>query len=123
MMSARSCASSISTWNPSSFERRGSANWYEAMSSSCVTKGGSSRVRRRGRFNLVFARHQQPQQLADRRFRYGVDKHETARAFEGGEAGVTAVFVKVLLADRLATLDESGDDLAPALIRQANDRD
>ena len=34
------------------------------------------------------------------------------------EAGLAAVFVEILLADLPGTFDESGDDLAPALIRQ-----
>ena len=69
---------------------------------------------------LVFARDQlAAQQLADRRFRDRLDEHIAARPLEFGKAGRAAILVELVGVDRRAALDESRDDLAPALVRQA----
>ena len=62
-------------------------------------------------------------QLADRRFRNLGDEDVAARPFEAGEAGRAAERVELVGLDRGAALDEGGDDLAPALVRQADHRD
>ena len=105
MMSARSRAASISTRKPSSAARRGSVKVMVVMRRfPCSTQ-------------LVFARDQlAAQQLADRRFRDGLDEHIAARPLEVGEAGCAAVLVEIVVRDRGAALHERGDDLAPALV-------
>src|SRR6516225_9328610 len=65
---------------------------------------------------------QTAQDLADRRFRDLGDKHVLARALVIGEARAPAPGVEPVGLDRTAALDESGNPLAPALVRQAYDR-
>src|SRR5258708_38762749 len=62
------------------------------------------------------------QQLADRRFRNLGDEDIAARPLEVAQPGRAAELVQFILADRLAALDEGGDDLAPALVGKADHR-
>src|ERR1700733_1777955 len=118
MMSARSCASSISTWKPSSLASLGSAKVYvEAIVSSFLLI--RSRV-----FRLIVAGHQQAaQQFSDRGFRQRIDKDETPRALEIGKARGAAKLIEFGFADLCLAFDKGGDDLAPFLVGKADDGD
>src|SRR4051812_28181702 len=86
-------------------------------------RSGSFCAGRRRTLRLVIAGHEQAaQQLADRRLRNGLDKNIAARPLEIGEAGIAAMLVEMLVLDRGAALDEGRDDLAPALVGQADHR-
>src|SRR6202034_2392620 len=63
------------------------------------------------------------QEFPHRRFRQRGDKDITAWALEAGQAGAAAERIEFVGLDRGAALDEGGDDLAPALVRQADHRD
>src|SRR5262245_6194185 len=75
--------------------------------------------RRHGRFRLVLARGQlAAQELAARRSWNRLDERVAARPLEVGEPGRATEFVELVRLDRAAALDEGGDDLAPALVRE-----
>ena len=75
-----------------------------------------------GAFGFVFSSHQlAAKELANRRFRYIAHEKVTARTFEFGKAGGLAKLIELNFLDGLAALDESGDHLAPALVREADD--
>src|SRR5215510_9922286 len=66
---------------------------------------------------LVFTRHElAAQELADGRFRDRLDEDVAPRPFEIGEPRGAAESIEFLGFDHAATLDEGGNDLAPALV-------
>src|SRR5215469_11926945 len=71
---------------------------------------------------ILASDEQAAQDLADRRFRDFGDKHVFARALVIDEARSPAPGVESVGLDRDAAFDKSGDPLAPALVRQADDR-
>src|SRR6516165_12769573 len=88
------------------------------LSGSTGTSGGGSLML----FPPILTSDKQAaQDLADRRFRDFGDKHVLAWALVIGEARTPAPGVESLRLDSAAALDESGDPLAPALVRQAGD--
>src|SRR6516165_4237418 len=67
---------------------------------------------------LVLTRHElAAQELADGRFRYRRDEDVAPRPLEIGEPRGVAELIELLGLDHAATLDEGGNDLAPALVR------
>src|SRR5215831_386759 len=102
--SARCCSGSGSSPKPSK------------LLGSVGTSGGGSLML----FPPVLASDKQTaQDLADRRFRDFGDKHVLARALVIGQARTPAPGVERIGLDRAAALYESGDLLAPSLVRQA----
>src|SRR5262245_6300874 len=74
--------------------------------------------KRRRALELVLTRHElAAQELADRRLRYRLDEDVTPRPLEIGEPRGAAELIELLGLDHAATLDEGGNDLAPALVR------
>src|SRR5262249_22138436 len=74
--------------------------------------------KRRRALELVLTRHElAAQELADRRLRYRLDEDVAPRPLEIGEARGAAELIELLGLDHAATLDEGGNDLAPALVR------
>src|SRR3954466_1847655 len=123
MMSARSRPASISTRKPSRFWSRGSAwVWGALMNQTfgwCGSKGCGGHL-----FGLVFARNEfSAQKLADGRLRDLANKDVAARPLEIGEPRGPAMVVEVTVGDLGTPLDESGDNLAPPLVRQADHGD
>src|SRR5712691_13503331 len=107
MMSARSWASSISTWKPSSFERRTSAKLNADGISGFPSSDYSGRSGHRWRpaLGIVFPGDQQPaQQLSDGRFRDRIDEHKSSRTLEVREPGVATERIEVGFADKYAAL-------------------
>src|SRR5215471_13466670 len=67
---------------------------------------------------LVLTRHElAAQELADGRFRYRLDEDVAPRPLEIGEPRGAAELIELLGLDHAAALDEGGNDLAPALVR------
>src|SRR6516225_5327415 len=67
---------------------------------------------------LVFTRHElTAQELADGRLRDRRDEDVAPRPFEIGEPRGAAELIELLGLDHAATLDEGGNNLAPALVR------
>jgi hypothetical protein len=76
----------------------------------------------RVRFWLVFASYQfSAKELAHVRFRYIAHEQITTRTLEFGETRGLAKPIELDFRDSAAALDESGDYLAPALVRKADD--
>src|SRR5262245_60241912 len=74
--------------------------------------------KRRRALELVLTRHELPAlELADRRLRYRLDEDVTPRPLEIGEPRGAAELIELLGLDHAATLDEGGNDFAPALVR------
>src|SRR6185295_13536885 len=77
----------------------------------------------RGSFRLIVTRHQlAAQKLADRRFGNVLDEDVTPWPLEARQARRPAELIELVGLDGCAALDESRDDLAPALVSQADDR-
>src|SRR5215831_19222256 len=76
-----------------------------------------------GALGLVFARHElSAQQLADGRARDRLDEDVTSRPLEVGESRRATEFLELVRLDHAPALDEGGHDLAPALVREPDDR-
>src|SRR5215475_831177 len=74
--------------------------------------------KRRRAFELVLTRHElAAQELADGRFRYRLDEDVAPRPLEIGEPRGAAELIELLGLDHATPLDEGGNDLAPALVR------
>src|SRR5262249_54386157 len=74
--------------------------------------------KRRRAFELVLTRHElAAQELADGRFRYRLDEDVAPRPLEIGEPRGAAELIELLGLDHATTLDEGGNDLAPAFVR------
>src|SRR5258706_9455495 len=126
MMSARSCASSISTRKPSSFDRRESEKLNDdgivvflplKIASLCCGRW-------RPALGIVFPGDQQPaQQLSNRGFRDRIDEDKSSRTLEVRKSRLPAERFEIGFADIRAALDERGDDLSPSLIGETDDRD
>src|SRR5262249_8369439 len=80
--------------------------------------GGVWGGKRGGALGFVSPRHElAPQELADGRFRYRLDEDVAPRPLEIGEPRGAAELIELLGLDHAAALDEGGNDLAPALVR------